>query len=191
MFPLHLFKHHSATVNTKNNRMTVECAKGTFSSSGSIVPGSLVKKKRVLRFMSHYYLKFEWVLTLNSTRSTDQNELSQNELCKLCFFTFSYSKERLHVTPGAVTACQRKCVGKTAGKDPVSTGHSCAGFRVSGMLTAFWTTSTLLWQAKSYYPTWDSPVALLKPSNMLSFKCVCACMCVCLKTGREGQRVIQ
>lgn len=86
------------------------------------------------------------------------------------------------------SVCQLKCIGKTACKDPVSTGHSCAGFRVSGMLTAFWTACTLLWQAKSYYPTWDSPVALLKPSNMLSFKCVCVLVCV---ASWEGQRVIQ
>lgn len=87
--------------------------------------------------------------------------------------------------------CQLKCVGKTACTNPVSTGHSHTGLRVSGMLTAFWTAHTLLWQAKSYYPTWDSPVALLRPSNMLSFKCVSACTSVCLKAGWEGHRAIQ
>ena len=84
--------------------------------------------------------------------------------------------------------CQLKCVGKTACKDPVSTDHSRAGFRVSEMLTAFWTASTPLWQAKSYYPTWVSPVALLKPSNMLSFKCVCVCVCVCVRVWRQAER---
>lgn len=68
--------------------------------------------------------------------------------------------------------CQLNSVRKTACKDPVSMGRSGIGFKVSGLLTGFWTTCTLLWQGKSYYSTWESPVAPLKPSNMLSFKCV-------------------
>lgn len=72
-------------------------------------------------------------------------------------------KERQQVTTVTNSMCQLKCVGKSACKDPVSTGHNGTGFRVSGMLTVFWTTRTLLWQAKSYYPTWESPVALLNP----------------------------
>lgn len=76
--------------------------------------------------------------------------------------------------------CREDC------KDPVSTGHSGTGFRVSGMLTAFWTARALLRQAKSYYPTWESPVAMLKPSNVLSFNCVCVCVWRQAEEGRES-----
>lgn len=76
--------------------------------------------------------------------------------------------------------CREDC------KDPVSTGHSGTGFRVSGMLTAFWTARALLRQAKSYYPTWESPVAMLKPSNVLSFNCVCMCVWRQAEEGRES-----
>lgn len=72
------------------------------------------------------------------------NICENNGANRFVFLTISYSKTRSRVTPGAVTECQLKYVGKTAGKDPVSTGLRGAGFRVSGMLTVFWTASTLL-----------------------------------------------
>lgn len=149
-----------------------------FFSSGSIVPKTIrLTKARVIISL----LAPVWCLPSNSL---------ENKGASVLFIQLQWSKTVCdsrrfnHV-------CQLKCVGKTACMDPVSTGHSHTGFGVSGMLTAFWTARTLLWQAKSYYPTWDSPVALLRPSNMLSFKCVSACTSVCLKADWEGHRAIQ
>ncbi len=162
-----------------------------FSSSGSIAPGTYKSKTAITIHVSFLYPV--WVSSVYS----EQHQLHWSKwtfmktMVPTLFFLPSVTvKEVAHDSRSCYSVCQLKCVGKTACKDPVSAGHSGAGFRVSGMLTAFWTASTPLRQAKSYYPTWDSPVALLKPSNMLSFKCVCACMCVCVwrqaEKGRES-----
>lgn len=126
-----------------------------------------------------------WLLVTLHQLQMPKWSLVETMVQTLLFLTTVYSKTMASCASWSYNSmCQLKYVGKTAGKDPVSTSFSGAGFRLRGVLTAFWTACTLLWQAKSYYLTWDSPSGTAQTLKCAQFQ-------VCFwRQAEKGQRVI-
>lgn len=140
-----------------------------------------------------------WLLVTLHHLQTPKWSLVKTMVQTLLLQTTIYSKTMVACASWSYNSvCQLKYVGKTAGNDPVSTSFSGAGFRLRGMLTAFWTACTPLWQAKSYYLTWDSPSGTAQTLKCAQFQLcfwrqaekgressirftmsVCSCVCQC------------